>query len=100
MAKYQQKHLEIPQIPMTVLAIDTIGHLPVISKGNRWVLIVICLHTSYVFAVAMKEKLAENIVQSYLSGKLAHKGGGVAIFIYDGMDLKAKVLMKHVINLE
>ena len=44
---------------MAVQAVDTIGYLPVISKGNRWSLTAICLHMSYMFAVAMKEKSAE-----------------------------------------
>ena len=52
---------EIPQIPMAVLAIDTIGHLPVTSKGKRWALPAICLHTSHLFTVQMKEKSAENV---------------------------------------
>ena len=49
-----KKHLEILQIPMAVLAIDTIGHLPVTSKGHRWALTATCLHTLYMFAVPMK----------------------------------------------
>ena len=34
---------------------------------------------SYEFTVPMKEKSAENVVQTYFSGLLAHKGGSVAI---------------------
>ena len=59
MAMYQQKHLEIPQIPIAVLAIDITGHLPVTLKGNRWALTAIYLHTLYVFVVPMQEKSAE-----------------------------------------
>ena len=92
MAKYPQKHLEIPQIPMAVSAIDTIGHLPVTSKGNRWALTEICLNTLYVFTVPMKEILAENVVQAYLSGILAHKGGNVAILSDNGTEFKNKTL--------
>ena len=51
---------------MAVLAIDTIGHLTIYSKGNRWALNAICLHTSYVFTILMKAKSAENVVQAYL----------------------------------
>ena len=36
MAKYLQEHLEDLKVPMTVLAIDTIGHLPITSNGNSW----------------------------------------------------------------
>ena len=59
MAKYPQKHLEIPQIPIALLAVDTIGHLSVTSKGNRWALTAICLHTLYAFTVPVKEKSAK-----------------------------------------
>ena len=41
MAKYPQKYLQIPQIPMEVLAIDTIDYLRDTSKENRWALTVI-----------------------------------------------------------
>ena len=57
--KAPTKHLEIPQIPMAVLAMDTVGHLPVTSKGNRWVLTAICLHASYLFTVPNEGKSAE-----------------------------------------
>ena len=69
---------------MTVLAIDTIAHLPITSKGRRWVLTAIVLDTSYVFASLMKEKFAKNVVQAYLSGILAHKGESVAILSDNG----------------
>ena len=65
MAKHQQKHLEIPQTPMAVLAMDTIGHFPVMSKGYRWALTAICLHTSYLFSLPMKENSAKNFVHAY-----------------------------------
>ena len=92
MAKYPQQHLEMPLIPMTVLAIESIGHLPITSKGNRWALKAICLHTSDVFAILMKEKLVENIVQAYLSSILAHKCGSVAILSANETEFKNKVL--------
>ena len=91
MARYQ-RHLEIPQIVMAVLEMDTIGYLPVTSKGNRWALTAICLHTSYKSAVMIKENFAENVVQTYLSGILAHKGGSVAILSDNGTEFKNKVL--------
>ena len=93
MARYPQQHLEIPQIPMAVLAMDTIKCLLITYKGNRWALIAICLHTSYMLAVLMKETSAENVVQAYLSSLLlAHKGGSVAILSDNGTEFKNKVL--------
>ena len=77
---------------MALIAIDTIGHLPITSKGNRWALIAVCLHTSYMFVVPMKEKSAEKVVQAYLSGLLAQKGGIVALLSDNGTGFKNKVL--------
>ena len=91
MAWYPQQHLVIPQSPMAVLAIDTIGCLPIPSNGNRWSLTAICLHTSYMFAILMKEKSAEN-VQAYLFGILDHIGRSVAILSDNGTEVKNKVL--------
>ena len=76
---------------MAVLAKDTIGDLPITSKGNRWALTAICLHMSYVFAILIKEKSAENEVQAYLSGILIHKGGSVAKLSDNGTEFKNEV---------
>ena len=85
---------------MAVLAIDTIGHLPVMSKGNRWALTAICLHALYVFAVSMKERSAENlfkpIYQAYQLTKVEVQQSSVTM----EQNLKTKLLMKHVINME
>ena len=92
MAKLLQEHVGIPQIPMAVLAIDTIGHFQVTSKGKRWALTAICLHILYVSAVPMKVKLAENIIQAYLSAILPNKGGGVAMLSENGTECKNKAV--------
>ena len=92
MARYPQQHLEVPKIPIAVLAMDTKYHLPITSKGNRRALTAICLPVSCIFAVPMMEKSAENIVQAYLSGMLAHRGGSVAILSDNGTKMTKKVL--------
>ena len=94
MARYPYHHLEGPQTPMAVLAMDTIGCLPITSKDNRWALTPICLHIFSMFTVPMKGKPAENVVQAYLSSILARKGGGVVILNYNGTEFKNKVLNK------
>ena len=40
----------------------------------------------------MKEKAAENVVQAYLSGILAHKSRSVVILSDNGTEFKSKVL--------
>ena len=96
-----KKHIKIPQIPMVVLAVDTIDHLLFMSKGNRWALIAICLHTSYVFAVPIKEKSTENVIQAYLSGILTNQRWKCSkSSVTMGENVKIKMLMKLLINLE
>ena len=98
MVRYPEQNLEVQGIPLAALAMDTIGHLPITSNGNKWALTAICLHTSYTFTVPMKEKSAENVVQAFLSGILSHKGGSVAILSDNGKEFKNKVLMRYVTN--
>ena len=64
-------HLEIPKVPFTCMAIDTIGKLPTTSSGNRYALTCIDLLTSYIIAVPMLDKTAESVVEVYLSGVLS-----------------------------
>ena len=73
---------------MAVLAMDTIGYLPVTSRGHWWALTAICMHASYVFAITVKEKSAENVVQAYLSGIFAHRGGSIFIVSDTGTEFK------------
>ena len=40
----------------------------------------------------MREKSAENVVQAYLLGILAHKGGSVAVLNDNGTEFKGKGL--------
>ena len=94
MAKYPQQHLQIPQVPVAVLAMDTIGHLPVTSRGHCMAKSAICMETSYVLTIPMKEKSAENVVQAYLSGILASKGGSIAILSENETEFKNTSLSK------
>ena len=57
---------------MALSAINTIGHLPATSRGHQWALIAIFIHTSYVFAILIKDMSAENVVEAYLSNVFAH----------------------------
>ena len=40
----------------------------------------------------MKEKSAENVVQPYVSGIFAHKGGSIVILSYNGTEFKNTML--------
>ena len=85
---YPQLHLEIPKIPFTCIAIDTIGKLPTTSSGNRCALTCIDLLTSYIIAVPMPDKTAKSIVEVYLSGILSRARASMACLSDNGLELK------------
>ena len=62
----QPMHLEIPQVPFASCAVDSIGQLPTTSKGNRFALTFICLLTSYLIAVPLKTKTADEVSMVYI----------------------------------
>ena len=63
---HPQLNLEIPKVPFTCIAIDTIGKLPTTSSGNRHALTCIVLLTSYIIAVPMLDKTDYSFVEAYL----------------------------------
>ena len=71
---------------------DIICRKLVTSKDSRWALTTIYLYTSYMFAILMTVKSVENVIQTYLSGILSHKGGSIAILSNSGTQFKNKVL--------
>ena len=58
-------HLKILHIPFAGCAVNTIGLLPTMSKGNKYVLTFICLLTSYLIAVLLKSITAEEVTMVY-----------------------------------
>ena len=68
---------------MAALAMDTIGQLPITSKGNQLALTAIYMHILCI-CYTDEGQSAENIVQAYLSGIFAHKGGSIAMLSDNG----------------
>ena len=62
----QLMHLEIPKVPFAGCAMDCIGPLPAISKGNRHTLTFICLLTLYLIVVLLKSKMADEVSMVYI----------------------------------
>ena len=85
---HPQLHLEIPKVPFTCIAINTIGKLPTTSSGNRYALTCIDLLTSYVIVVPMPDKTAESVVEAYLSGILSRTGAAMVCLLDNGSELK------------
>ena len=85
---HPQLHLEIPKVPFTCVAIDAIGKLPTTSSGNKYALTCIDLLTSYMIAVPMLDKIAESIVEAYLSAILSRAGASMVCLSDNGSELK------------
>ena len=61
--KYNKLHFEASPAPMKFISMDPIGEFhPPSSKGNRYALTVICMHTRFVFCIPLKTKSAEDVV--------------------------------------
>ena len=81
-------HLEILQVAFAGCAVDTIGLLPTMSKGNRYVLNFMYLQTSYLIVVALKSKTAKDITMAYIKHILLTKS--CSTFILQDNDTKVK----------
>ena len=93
MTQYAHLYLEIPLIPMAILAMDTIGGLAVTSKGHCYALTAICLHTPVIFAISLKEKSTQHIVYAYLTGILTKVGESCTILSDNGIEFCDKSLI-------
>ena len=85
---HPQLHLEVPKVPFTCIAIDTIGKLPTTSSGNRYALTCIDFLTSYIIAVAMPDKTSNSVVEAYLSGILSRARASMVCLSDNGSELK------------
>ena len=61
--RYTKLHFEASLAPMKFISMDLIGEFhPPSSKGNRYALTVIHMHTGFVFCIPLKTKSAEDVV--------------------------------------
>ena len=86
-ACHPQLHLEIPKVPFTCIAIDTIGMLPTTSSGNRYALTCIDLLTSYIIEVSIPNKATDSVVKVYLSGILSRTSASMVCLSDNGSEL-------------
>ena len=85
-------HLEIPQVPFTGHAVDTIGLLLTMSKGNKYALIFMCLLTSYLIYL-LKLKTAEEVTKAYIKHILPNTSCSTFILQDNGTELKNSQLI-------
>ena len=74
---------------------DLIGEFyPLSSKGNRYALAVICMHTELIFCIPLKTKSAEDVIQAYTDKVYCQFGGSEKVLMDNGTEFKNKLINK------
>lgn len=88
-AKYEKLHYDVPTSPMRFISMDLIGEFhPPSTRGNRYALTVICMHTGYVFCVPLQTKTASEVVRAYIDNVYAKFGASEKIMSDNGTEFK------------
>ena len=91
--KYNKLHFEASAAPMKFISMDLIGEFhPPSSKGNRYALTVICMHTGFVFCIPLKTKSTEDVVQAYIDKVYSQFGGSEKVLTDNGTEFKNKLI--------
>ena len=79
--------------PMKFISMDLNGEFhPPSSKGNRYALTVICMHTGFVFCIPLKTKSAEDIVQAYIDKVYSQFRGSEKVLTDNRTEFKNKLI--------
>ena len=73
-AKYESKHLPISDKPFHGICLDCVGPLERSKQGFKWILTCIDLHSSFLLAVPMKLKSADDVIHAYVKNILPQIG--------------------------
>ena len=92
-------HLKIPQAPFAGCAVNTIGLLPTTLKGNKYALTFMCLLTSYLIAVPLKSKTAEEVTMTYIEHILPITSCSTPILQDNGTEFKNSQLIATIRSL-
>ena len=87
--KYNKLHFEASPALMKFISMDLIGEFhPPSSKGNRYTLMVICMHTGFVFCIPLKTKSASDVVKAYIDRVYSQFGGSEKVLSDNGTEFK------------
>ena len=93
--KYNKLNFETQPAPMKFISMDIIGEFdPPSSKGNKYALTVICMHTGYTFCIPIPDKTAGAIVKAYINHVYCWFGGSHKILTDNGKEFKNILLNK------
>ena len=83
---YVDSNLHIPKLPMSFIAIDLLGEYPGMENGNHYALTVICMLTSFVSIIPIKDKKTETVINTYIKYIYADKDGSKFILSDNGKE--------------
>ena len=92
--KYESKHLPIPNRPFDGICLDCVGPLERSKQGFKWILICIDLHSSFLIAVPMKSKSADDVIHAYVETILPQIGPSRFILMDNGTEFKNDTMGK------
>ena len=72
--KYESKHLPVVHRPFDGICLDCVGPLERTSRGSKWILNCIDLHSSYLLATPVKSKSADNVIHACIESILPRIG--------------------------
>ena len=66
--KLKKTHFKGAHQLMQFISMDLIEEFhPPLRQGHRYALTVICMHTSYMFCIPLKKKIAQEVLQAYIT---------------------------------
>ena len=95
--KYESKHLPILHRLFNGICLDCVGPLEGTSRGSKWILTCIDLHSSYLIATPMKSKSADYVIHAYIESVLPRIGPSKFILTDNGTEFK-KDTMREVLH--
>ena len=88
------KFLPIPKKPFDGICLDCVGPLERSKRNYKWILTCIDLHSSFMIAVPMKSKSADDIIHAYVETILPQIGPSRFILTDDGTEFKNDTMDK------
>ena len=92
--KYESKHLPIPNKPFDGICLDCVGPLERSKRNFKWILTCIDLHSSFMIAVPMKSKSADDVIHAYVETILPQIGPSRFILTDNGTEFKNDTMDK------
>ena len=71
---YVDSNLQIPKLPMSFIATHLLGEYPGTENGNCYALTIICMLTTFVSIVPIKDKKTKSVINAYITYIYADKG--------------------------